>query len=55
VPDPSGIPRVTTYRSTGSGMLSSLTWSDGLVEISEDAGDIVVGDLVRYIPYSALG
>jgi molybdopterin molybdotransferase len=54
VPDASGIPRVTTYRSTGSGMLSSLTWSDGLVEIGEDAGDIAVGDLVRYIPYSAL-
>lgn len=54
VPDPSGLPRVTAYRSTGSGMLSSLTWSDGLVEISEDAGDIAVGDHVRYIPYSAL-
>jgi molybdopterin molybdotransferase len=54
VPDASGTPHVEVYRSTGSGMLSSLTWSDGLVEISEDAGDVAVGDLVRYLPYAAL-
>ena len=43
-----------TYRSTGSGMLSSLTWSDGLVEIPVDAGDVTEGDLVTYIPYHSL-
>jgi molybdopterin molybdotransferase len=50
----SGEPRVQVYRSSGSGMLSSLTWSDGLVEISEDQGDVAPGDLVRYIAYTAL-
>jgi molybdopterin molybdotransferase len=45
---------VQVYRSSGSGMLSSLTWSDGLVEISEDQGDVAPGDTVRYISYTAL-
>ena len=45
---------VETYSSTSSGMLSSLTWSDGLVEIPEDAGDVNIGDIVSYIPYHGL-
>jgi molybdopterin molybdotransferase len=49
-----GVPRVETYTSTGSGILSSLTWSHGLVEIPEGAGDVEVGDLVSYIPYEGL-
>jgi molybdopterin molybdotransferase len=42
------------YHSTGSGMLSSLTWSDGLVEIPEDSGAVRRGDMVRFVPYSVL-
>lgn len=52
--DATGTARVSVYRSTGSGMLSSLVWSDGLVELLEDAGDVAPGDVVRYIPYFAL-
>lgn len=47
-------PRVSAYRSASSGMLSSLTWSDGLVEILEDDGDVRPGDIVRFTPYSLL-
>lgn len=42
------------YKSTSSGMLSSLTWADGLAEVREDAGDIRVGDMISFLPYSAL-
>ncbi len=52
--DESGQARVTVYRASGSGMLSSLTWSDGLVEIHEDTGDVAAGDAVRFIPFSEL-
>jgi molybdopterin molybdotransferase len=43
-----------THHSTSSGVLSSLTWSDGLVEIPEDSGDVRVGDVVSFIPYHGL-
>jgi molybdopterin molybdotransferase len=43
-----------TFGSTGSGMLSSLTWSDGLIELSEDTGDVAAGDIVSYLPYHGL-
>jgi molybdopterin molybdotransferase len=52
--DDAGTPHVAVYHSSGSGMLSSLTWSDGLVEIGEEAGDVAPGDLVHYTPYTAL-
>jgi molybdopterin molybdotransferase len=40
------------FRSESSGVLSSMVWSDGLVEVPEDAGDIAPGDRVAYIPYA---
>lgn len=40
------------YPAEGSGVLSSMVWSDGLVEVPEDAGDLAPGDLVAYIPYA---
>lgn len=52
--DADGVVHAEAFFSAGSGMLSSLTWSDGLVEIPEGEADVQVGDLVRYIPYSAL-
>jgi molybdopterin biosynthesis enzyme len=42
------------YPKAGSGMVRSLAWADGLVEVLEHCGDIEVGDIVRYVPYSAL-
>lgn len=52
--DPAGTMRAEAYPSTSSGMLSSLTWSDGLVEVHEDIGDVKVGDVLPYLPYSVL-
>jgi molybdopterin molybdotransferase len=52
--DQSGTAMVSVYRSNGSGMLSSLTWSDGLVDIPEQQGDVRPGDRVQFIPYSEL-
>lgn len=40
------------YHSEGSGMLSSMVWSDGLIEVPEDMGDVSPGDLLGFIPYA---
>jgi molybdopterin molybdotransferase len=53
-PRPDACLAVSVFRSTGSGMLSSLTWSDGLVDIAEDCGPVRRGDVVQFVPYSAL-
>lgn len=46
---------VTKYPSEGSGLISSLRASDGLIEIGEDVTAIAEGDLVDFIPYSEFG
>jgi molybdopterin molybdotransferase len=51
---PDGSLTVSAFRSTGSGMLTSLTWSDGLVDLDEAAGSVRRGDVVRFVPYCAL-
>jgi len=43
------------FKSEGSGRISGLTWSDGLVELPDAAAEIAVGDMVRYIPYAFFG
>jgi molybdenum cofactor synthesis domain len=40
------------FPSDGSGVLSSMVWSDGLVEMPEDRGDLAMGESVAYIPYA---
>ncbi len=52
--DATGTMRAAVYPSASSGILSSLTWSDGLVEVHEDLGDVNVGDALPYLPYAAL-
>ncbi len=44
---------VSIYPFEGSGRLSSLSWSDGLIELSEDEQNIEKGDLVDFIPYKS--
>ena len=39
------------FKSEGSGRISGLSWADGLVELSDGAGQIKKGDLVRYLPF----
>ena len=43
------------FPSEGSGRISSLSWADGLVELSDEARDIQPGDRVRFIPWTAYG
>lgn len=40
------------YGSNGSGVLSSMVWSDGLVELPEECGEVKHGDVLAYIPYA---
>ncbi|MCX7558803.1 molybdopterin-binding protein [Sulfitobacter sp. F26204] len=47
--------KVEVFASEGSGRISGLAWAEGLVELPEPAGDIKIGDLVRYIPYRSFG
>lgn len=44
----------TVPRPVGSGMLSAVASSDGLIEILEDDGDVSRGDRVRFLPYTSL-
>ncbi len=46
---------VEIFASEGSGLTTSLAWSEGLVELGEDIRNIDNGDLVRYYPYSSFG
>lgn len=39
----------------GSGILTSLTEADGLVELAEDTTAVEAGDLVEFVPFSELG
>ena len=43
------------FHSEGSGRISGLSWSSGLVELDDGARDIAVGDPVTYYPYSGFG
>ena len=47
--------RAEVFASEGSGRISGLTWSEGLVEIGDGAREIRPGDPVRYLPYAAFG
>ncbi len=43
------------FKSEGSGRISGLAWSDGLVELPDAAAEIKIGDMVTYIPYASFG
>lgn len=43
--------QVEIFPSEGSGRVSGLSWSDGLVELEDPAQSIAPGDLVTYLPY----
>lgn len=48
-------PVVDIYPTNSSGVLSSLSWADGLVELPEDCAGVAPGDTVDYLPFSGLG
>ncbi len=41
------------FPSEGSGLTTSLSWSEGLVELGEDTLSVDRGNLVKYYPYSS--
>ncbi len=46
---------VDKYGRDGSGLISGLRAADGLIDIAEEAGDVALGDLVDFIPFSEFG
>ncbi|MBK8533664.1 MAG: molybdopterin molybdotransferase MoeA [Candidatus Competibacteraceae bacterium] len=54
-PDPAQGWLVMIYPTHSSGVLSSLSWADGLIELLEDCTGVVPGDTVDYLPFSGLG
>ncbi len=51
--DAGGVIGATLYPHQGSGVLTSTTWADGLVEIPAGA-TVRAGEVVRFIPFSEL-
>lgn len=47
-----GVLWAAKYPSESSGVLSSMTWADGLVAVPEDMGDVAPGDVLDYLPFS---
>jgi len=45
-------PLALKFHSEGSGILSSMVFSDGLVELAEDTSEVKEGDLVDFLPFS---
>lgn len=43
------------FKSEGSGRISGLSWSDGLVELPDGALDVSPGTPVRFFPYGSFG
>lgn len=54
VNSPDGL-AVDKFKRDGSGLISGLRAADGLIDIPEDWGDVHVGDLVDFIPFSEFG
>jgi molybdopterin molybdotransferase len=52
---PKGELAVSRIEREGSGVLTSLTEADGLVEIAEDVTSVARGDPVTFVPFSELG
>jgi len=42
------------YRQDGAGVITSLTETDGLVELPEDMTEVAPGATVGFLPYGAL-
>ena len=47
--------KVEVFGSEGSGRISGLSWAEGLVDLKEEASTIQPDDMVRYIPFAAIG
>ncbi|MBM3565331.1 MAG: molybdopterin molybdotransferase MoeA [Alphaproteobacteria bacterium] len=54
VPAENGAPMARKTRGSGSGILTSMTAADGLVELSEAVEDVAAGDEVDFLPFAEL-
>ena len=52
--DGHGEATVVKYPREGAGIITSLTGTDGLVELAEEVTHVAEGDLLSFIPYAAL-
>ena len=52
VRDESGEPRAVKFASDGSGVLTSMSVADGLVELPEQVETVNEGDMVDFLPFS---
>jgi len=50
-----GCALVRRYPRDGSGLISSLTAADGLIELAEETTTVAQGDAVHFIPFTELG
>lgn len=53
--DPDGLLRVAKFPRDGSGLISSLREADGLIEVAENVGEVHMGEMVSFIPFSEFG
>lgn len=51
---PDGVVEAVKHRQEGAGVLTSLTETDGLVELAEDVTSVEPGDSVGFLPYAVL-
>ncbi|MBV9749875.1 MAG: molybdopterin molybdotransferase MoeA [Acetobacteraceae bacterium] len=54
IPSPDGTPQAHKYGVEGAGILTSLTETNGLVELAEPVTAVVPGDGVGFLPYEML-
>lgn len=52
--DGKGPPVVEKHPQDGAGVLTSLTATDGLIELADDLTDIAAGEIVPFFPYASL-
>jgi molybdopterin molybdotransferase len=46
---------IEIFASEGSGVISGLSWAEGLVELPDEALEIIPGNPVKYFPFSSFG
>ena len=49
-----GVVRIEKFTSEGSGLISSLVWANGLIELDAQIDYIKAGDMVKFYPFSEL-
>ncbi|MFT6556772.1 gephyrin-like molybdotransferase Glp [Sneathiella sp.] len=47
-------PVIDKYSQDGSGIISSLTWANGLIELGEDVNRVEPGNMIRFYPFTEL-